>query len=1508
MSGLSPIPATIDDRLKAFARRQRQVALLRAAAEALLIFIAALILTACIEVAFRPGQGWRVALSTVVYLASLGAFVWRGLIPACRNSSRFEMARALEQAADGRLRERLMTAVEFAEAGREAPGISPWMVAQTIELAEREAAGLNPVALVDTTPLRRLARWALVAGAATVILGLVPWTGPLVRLALYPFGPATALARTQLEVTPGDTRVRLGEAVDIRAAARPWPDASVVDLQWEDGFKERLAMSASASTHLFALRIPAIAQPLRYRILAGDAETRLFQVEVDAPPRLDRVRLEIKPPAHTGWATRQVAGGDADVLTGSRVRIVAQLGGAPTERAWLRVEARPDQPLPVEDQEAALDLAPTNSFSYAFKLEGRDGLVSEPTQHWSLRVMPDQPPVVALSGDGLESAVVGRDELVLLKAEARDDVGLRSLHVVSVLNGTNEIRQALPLTPDNAGSPVLSAQSTAALDLLARRVELGDELQVRIEATDLAGQIGTGGPVNLLVSHPDLARMAQFAARLREQLLVMDIDQELLRETRSSWFALSRSREADSEDVRRDLRLLLNRVDQLRSDLRDVGERVGQAARTAGLPVSPVVAVLGANISAWGEAQNRVLRETAEAAQAASGTNRADAFTRGRDLFDGALTDFGRVRRHLATATLALESEVLAARSEAAQGRYKRALPIVRVSHGLEASMRRGLYAEFFAGLTKSLVFRTNDLPRIDNLEVPGHGRANWSVRYTGELYIPDTGPWTVAAVADDGVRLQLDGRVLTPPEAWRQHPATEYRTNVTLTAGWHPIVLEMYQAAGESKLRLLLGREGRPLNEVPGLQLRSPANEMRDIERQVAALPKEALRQADERAVASLGTVAPVPETIAVMTNDVPLEGLVRLAAESRAAGTFVRANGPRLTDWTLGLSYDVEARGDALVSAARDARNLLRGELDQLRWKVRGPEPLRALRIPMEALRESSEQLREIARANKSRAGKRAAQEREAAQAAAWARELSRAADQLDDRFFDRAREDGHHLTERAQDLIASTRLEREVGQAAAEIDETVTAVKRSPEDMASRIQQSLDRIERALNDVNRAVEVGQQGKSATLATEALRQNRALANAQGDPVREAQAYAQMRETVTEVAQTERARGNQGGAEAMERALSNAPANVRLDDLANQLRNVRNAIPKVPESVASLPAPPMREQARALKKDPEARDPAAEALAKPRLALAVEAERARRHGDPALGNAYQRLGRDVGSLLQKPEAITSPKVDRLADRAEALAGARGGEARQREIAEANRTPASPEATDPASQEAASLAQRLGQLSTEAGAAAGEAKRRPALMSGLDELAALPLGDSAAAASATSGDASQSSKLKAQSSKSRPSTRAVAAGAAGEASGQIRAAPKEWNAYKEASQTLADAAEQLRLGQAGAETAEARPPCQEPGSEAGGEQPGLAQKGPSSPTPGSASAQDSGSTERPVGDATGLASSARGEDQAEWARLAARLRQSVRSTGIEHFSEEQQEAIRAYYRRLGEGR
>ena len=132
----------------------------------------------------------------------------------------------------------------------------------------------------------------------------------------------------------------------------------------------------------------------------------------------------------------------------------------------------------------------------------------------------------------------------------------------------------------------------------------------------------------------------------------------------------------------------------------------------------------------------------------------------------------------------------------------------------------------------------------------------------------------------------------------------------------------------------------------------------------------------------------------------------------------------------------------------------------------------------------------------------------------------------------------------------------------------------------------------------------------------------------------------------------------------------------------------------------------------------------------------------------------------------------------------------------------------------------------------------------------------------------------------------------VAASAAHESQTDIQAAPNAWDSYNEASEILADAARQIRLNDAADQVAQLDP------------YPAPPEASPDDPI--DATHPLSGKTVRMDGAAGQVVAgpAPAGVDQAEWARLMAALRQAIRNSGIEHFSEEQQVAIRAYFERL----
>jgi lysophospholipase L1-like esterase len=102
---------------------------------------------------------------------------------------------------------------------------------------------------------------------------------------------------------------------------------------------------------------------------------------------------------------------------------------------------------------------------------------------------------------------------------------------------------------------------------------------------------------------------------------------------------------------------------------------------------------------------------------------------------------------------------------------------------------------------------------------VDGIGAENFSVRWSGTLDAPADGAYTIAATADDGVRLWLDGQLVI--DQWKDQAPTEYMAQVQLKAGQPAdLVLEYYQGGGGAAITLAWSGPGLAKEVIPAARL----------------------------------------------------------------------------------------------------------------------------------------------------------------------------------------------------------------------------------------------------------------------------------------------------------------------------------------------------------------------------------------------------------------------------------------------------------------------------------------------------------------------------------------------------------------------------------------------------------------------------------------------------------------------------------------------------------------
>lgn len=89
-----------------------------------------------------------------------------------------------------------------------------------------------------------------------------------------------------------------------------------------------------------------------------------------------------------------------------------------------------------------------------------------------------------------------------------------------------------------------------------------------------------------------------------------------------------------------------------------------------------------------------------------------------------------------------------------------------------------------------------------------------FSARFSGALRVTARDRYSFRAVADDGVRVRLDGILLG--EALTPGKPNEFDAELDLTPGDHPIIVDYFQQGGGSALRLLWHRGNEPWQLVP--------------------------------------------------------------------------------------------------------------------------------------------------------------------------------------------------------------------------------------------------------------------------------------------------------------------------------------------------------------------------------------------------------------------------------------------------------------------------------------------------------------------------------------------------------------------------------------------------------------------------------------------------------------------------------------------------------------------
>jgi len=492
----SDVPKQLEQRLSQLIRRARLVmlvkGLLAVVSMAVLLLLLGMAVDASVTIfTIAP----RVLLSGCL-LAGLLASIYLFLVrPLQRSFSLTGIARMIELR-HPELEERLSSAVELLTTSdaTELKG-SAVLIAELANQASGQALTVDPRREFSFRAARRVFTIMLVlSGVLTVTMMLWPQQAMrLVNRLVVPFANADNMRAVDMVVTPGNTTVPLGDSLRIGLAV---PDLRVQKsrllIVGTDGVETSIPMQAIDKDRQgrpsFTITIPTVEEEFRYRIYAGGALTRYYQVVVVPRPAVQQLIVHYDYPEYTLKPdfTDNDSSGDIVGPLGTEVTVIADVNTG-LQKAVLLVD---DHPVAVGKSVGGES---GRAYSWTFSLTeqmiaGRRWSLELVDQHrfknWGqkyyIKAQRDRSPTVRVVKPTGRQLRMKRNDLLPIGYLVDDDYGVARADVLTVIDDAETAASPITLR----GIVIGKQSGQTVLNLGRMELSAASKLTVQLRVQD----------------------------------------------------------------------------------------------------------------------------------------------------------------------------------------------------------------------------------------------------------------------------------------------------------------------------------------------------------------------------------------------------------------------------------------------------------------------------------------------------------------------------------------------------------------------------------------------------------------------------------------------------------------------------------------------------------------------------------------------------------------------------------------------------------------------------------------------------------------------------------------------------------------------------------------------------------------------------------------------------------------------------------------------------------------
>ncbi|MEI7904049.1 MAG: hypothetical protein WCI43_01375 [Candidatus Firestonebacteria bacterium] len=300
---------------------------------------------------------------------------------------------------------------------------------------------------------------------------------------LRPGADIAPFSFTKLELEPKDCFVLKGGKVDVRIKLNGvLQEKAVLHYKLRSGAEWETVSLSKLEPGLFTYSLNEITVSVSYYAASGDGKSNAYEITVKERPVVIKTKFTYTYPAYTKLTSKtdEVSGGDIAAVYGTKVKAEFTTNTA-VKKAELIFKNKNRENIAVRnDTVLVAGLEVREDTSYIINMMSREGFGNIDPPEYSIRALPDNPPLLYVLEPEKEISVT-KTAVLGLQVKAVDDFGINKIELrYTVLKRGKE--EAVPITFKEKGAKQVTA--FYSWNLRALKVDQGQRIEYTVSTVD----------------------------------------------------------------------------------------------------------------------------------------------------------------------------------------------------------------------------------------------------------------------------------------------------------------------------------------------------------------------------------------------------------------------------------------------------------------------------------------------------------------------------------------------------------------------------------------------------------------------------------------------------------------------------------------------------------------------------------------------------------------------------------------------------------------------------------------------------------------------------------------------------------------------------------------------------------------------------------------------------------------------------------------------------------------